>query len=124
MDESFKKQLEESGADVDVTLKRFMGNEAIYMKFIMKFLDDKNYDGIMEGIGTHDYAKAFGCAHSLKGVAGNLGLNPVYEVSSKITELLRDKQPEDVDLAALEDAGKQLEESYCRFQKIISENKQ
>ena len=42
MDEKFRKQLEENGADVDTTVKRFMGNEAIYMKFIMKFLDDDN----------------------------------------------------------------------------------
>ncbi len=35
MDAGFRKQLEENGADVDMTLKRFMGNEAIYMKFMM-----------------------------------------------------------------------------------------
>ena len=35
MDENFRKQLEENGADVEGTLKRFMGNEALYMKFIM-----------------------------------------------------------------------------------------
>ncbi len=124
MDSAFKKQLEESGADVDVTLKRFMGNEAIYMKFIMKFLDDKNYDGIKEGIEGHDYEKAFGCAHSLKGVSGNLGLNPVYEAASQITEILRDKKTEEINLEELGKAKERLEESYCRFQKIISENKQ
>lgn len=123
MDEVFKKKLEESGADVDVTLKRFMGNEAIYMKFILKFLDDKNYDAIMDSLEKQDYAGAFAGAHSLKGVSGNLGLNPVYEASSQITELLRDKQPEDVDTDKLNEVKKQLEESYCRFHEIISENK-
>ena len=29
--------MEENGADVATTLKRFMGNETIYLKFIMKF---------------------------------------------------------------------------------------
>ena len=48
MDEKFRKQLEENGADVDATLKRFMGNETLYMKFIMKFLDDKNFAGVKE----------------------------------------------------------------------------
>ena len=124
MDGTFKKQLEECGADVDVTLKRFMGNEAIYMKFIMKFLDDKNYEGIKEGVEGQDYEKAFACAHSLKGVAVNLGLNPVYEASSQITEILRNKKVEEIDLEELGKAKDMLEESYCRFQKIISENKQ
>ena len=36
MSQDLKKQLEENGADVNGTLKRFMNNDAIYMKFIMK----------------------------------------------------------------------------------------
>lgn len=122
MDQVFKKQLEEGGADVDITLKRFMGNEAIYMKFILKFLDDKNYDMIMDSLAKKDYAGAFAGAHSLKGVSGNLGLTPVYEASSSITELLRDKQDEEVDTTKLNEAREQLEESYCRLQKIIRDN--
>ncbi len=122
MDQVFKKQLEEGGADVDITLKRFMGNEAIYMKFILKFLDDKNYDVIMDSLSKKDYAGAFAGAHSLKGVSGNLGLTPVYEASSSITELLRDKQDEEVDVEKLNEAREQLEESYCRLQKIIRDN--
>lgn len=123
MDEGFKKQLEESGADVDVTLKRFMGNEAIYMKFILKFLDDKNYDAIMDSLDKKDYAGAFAGAHSLKGVSGNLGLTPVYEASSQITELLRDKPAEEVDTAKLKEVQDQLQKSYCRFQEIIKGQK-
>lgn len=119
MDEVFKKQLEESGADVDITLKRFMGNEAIYMKFILKFLEDKNYDMIMESLEKKDYAGAFAGAHSLKGVSGNLGLNPVYEASSQITELLRDKPAEEIDTQKLEETKDRLQKSYCRFQEII-----
>ncbi|MCM1126877.1 MAG: Hpt domain-containing protein [Lachnospiraceae bacterium] len=119
MDEGFKKQLEESGADVDVTLKRFMGNEAIYMKFILKFLDDKNYDVIMDSLDNKDYAGAFAGAHSLKGVSGNLGLNPVYEASSQITELLRDKSADEIDTVKLAEVQEQLRKSYCRFQEII-----
>lgn len=122
MDQVFKKQLEEGGADVDITLKRFMGNEAIYMKFILKFLDDKNYDVIMDSLSKKDYAGAFAGAHSLKGVSGNLGLTPVYEAASSITELLRDKKDEEVDAMKLNEAREQLEESYCRLQKIIRDN--
>lgn len=122
MDEVFKKQLEEGGADVDITLKRFMGNEAIYMKFILKFLDDKNYDVIMDCLEKKDYPGAFAGAHSLKGVSGNLGLNPVYEASSMITELLREKQDDEVDTEKLNEAKMQLEKSYCRFQEIIKQN--
>lgn len=121
MDEVFKKKLEESGADVDITLKRFMGNEAIYMKFILKFLEDKNYNIIMDSLEKKDYAGAFSGAHSLKGVSGNLGLTPVYELSSQITELLRDKSEQEVDTEKLEEARNGLQKAYCRFKEIIKE---
>ena len=34
MDQVFKKQLEEGGADVDITLKRFMGNPSLEVNTI------------------------------------------------------------------------------------------
>ena len=70
MDENFKKQMEANGVDVDATLKRFMGKEAIFMKFIMKFADDQNCRQIRDGLENRDVQAAFDRAHSLKGVAG------------------------------------------------------
>lgn len=122
MDENFKKQLEENGADVDTTLKRFMGNEKIYLKFLMKFLDDKNYEAIENGLDQSNYEAAFAGAHSLKGVAGNLGLNPVYEAASEMSELLRNAQNCGVDTEKLQEAKAKLKESYFCFRKIIEEN--
>lgn len=122
MDENFRKQLEENGADVDMTLKRFMGNETIYLKFIRKFLDDKNYEAIETSLAQNDYEAAFAGAHSLKGVAGNLGLNPVYEAASEISELLRNVKSTGIDAEELQEAKAKLEERYFKFQKIIEEN--
>lgn len=122
MDENFRKQLEENGADVDTTLKRFMGNETIYLKFIRKFLDDKNYEAIETSLAQNDYEAAFTGAHSLKGVAGNLGLNPVYEAASEMSELLRNVKSTGVDAEELQEAKAKLEERYFKFQKIIEEN--
>lgn len=126
MDADFRRQLEENGADVDMTLKRFMGNEAIYMKFIMKFLDDKSYGNIKESLGKCDYEEVFKSAHTLKGVTANLGLDPITSVSSQMCELLRGKsnQDGDVDTDQLNELWEQLEEVYGRFQKILIDNKQ
>ncbi|MCM1159797.1 MAG: Hpt domain-containing protein [Roseburia sp.] len=123
MDEKFRKQMEENGANVATTLERFMGNEALYMKFIMKFLDDKNFGDIVESLEKNDYEGAFNGAHALKGVTANLGLDPINAAAAQITELLRNKQPQDVDLEKLDESKKQLEEAYNRFQKILAENK-
>ncbi len=123
MDEKFRKQMEENGANVDTTLERFMGNEALYMKFIMKFLDDKNFGDIMESLEKSDYEGAFNGAHALKGVTANLGLDPINAAAAQITELLRNKQAQEVDVEKLNETRKQLEEAYIRFQKILAENK-
>ncbi|MBD5544473.1 MAG: Hpt domain-containing protein [Lachnospiraceae bacterium] len=123
MDEKFRKQMEENGANVDTTLDRFMGNEALYMKFIMKFLDDKNFEALVENIDKGDYEGAFNSAHALKGVTANLGLDPINESAAQITELLRNKKAEEVDVEALKKCEEQLEKDYSRFQNIIAENK-
>lgn len=123
MDEKFRKQMEENGADVDTTLKRFMGNEALYMKFIMKFLDDKNFDGVKENIEKKDYESAYVSAHTLKGVTANLGLDPVYQVVTQISDMLKGKAPEEIDTERLNALEKQLEEEYSRFIRILEENK-
>lgn len=119
MDENFRKQMEDNGADVAGTLKRFMGSEAMYMKFIMKFLDDKNSAGIKENMEKHDYGAAFASAHALKGVTANLGLDPVNAKAAEISELLRNKQPEEVDEAKVNELVVQLEEARIRFCKIL-----
>lgn len=119
MDERFRKQLEENGADVDTTLKRFMGNEAMYMKFLMKFSDDRNYDSIMENMKKQDYEAVFNGAHTLKGVSANLGLNPVFTASSHITEMLRGYHGQSIDMDKLNEYTIQLQEAYGCFRRIL-----
>lgn len=121
MDDNFRKRLEENGADVDTTLKRFMNNEKLYLKFIFKFLDDGNYNGIQENIAKQNYKAVFEYAHSLKGVSSNLGLDPITEDVVQLTEQVRNKEPEEVDAEKVAELGKKLEESYTRFCKLIGE---
>jgi len=123
MDEKFRKQLEENGADVDTTLKRFMGNEAMYMKFLMRFPDDRNYDCIIENVKNCDYDAVFNGAHTLKGVSANLGLNPVYNASSQITGLLRGRMEHPVDVVKLNEYTGQLKAAYGCFRKILDNYK-
>ncbi|MCI9662559.1 MAG: Hpt domain-containing protein [Lachnospiraceae bacterium] len=119
MDENFRKQLEENGADVEGTLKRFMGNEALYMKFIMKFLDDKNFEGIKSNLEKNDFEGAYVSAHTLKGVTANLGLNPVYGVATQISDMLKGKAPGEIDREKLEALKDQLAAEHSRFVQLL-----
>lgn len=120
MDEKLKCQLEENGADVAGTLRRFMGNEAIYRKFLGKFCADPNYEDLVRNLEQKNYEEAFKCAHTLKGVAANLGLNPLCRAVSDLTEELRNKTPESIDEAAVTAKLEKTVAAYNVFYKIIN----
>lgn len=119
MDELLKQQLIDNGADVEGTLHRFMGNEALFLKFLMKFKDDTNYAGLTENLDQGNYEEAFKYAHTLKGVSANLGLDPICRPVSALTELLRGKTASEVDLGQVAEQRAILGEAYVRFMKLI-----
>lgn len=122
MSELLKQKLKENGADVEGTLHRFMNNDALFLKFILKFKDDQNYAILKKHLDDKNYEEAFKAAHTLKGVSANLGLNPIFERASAVTELLRGKDASEVDAAKVEEEKNALEEAYQRFIRIIEEN--
>lgn len=121
MEESYKAKLKESGADVDATLKRFMGNESMYLKFLKKFPGDQNYQNLGTCLEAENYDDAFRYAHTLKGVAANLGLVPVQTAVSGLVEELRGKQPGEVDAVKVDAIWQELKKVYEKFVEVINE---
>ncbi|MEG2000445.1 MAG: Hpt domain-containing protein [Evtepia sp.] len=83
------EQLKEYGADIDGTMGRFLGDIDLYRTCFTTFLDDEAFAQLGAALAEDDYAKAFESAHTLKGIIGNMGLTPLYEVICKIVEDLR-----------------------------------
>lgn len=75
------------GGDWD-GIKRRLGNDALIAKLSLKFLSAKEYSEIGDAINNRDWEKAFLNAHTLKGVALNLGYNELAKAASALTELL------------------------------------
>ncbi|MBD5518838.1 MAG: Hpt domain-containing protein [Lachnospiraceae bacterium] len=122
MDDKFRQQLEENGADVETTLKRFMGNDAIYQKFLGKFPADPNYTNLGSNIEAGAFEEAYKCAHALKGVVGNLGLTPIFNKVSDLVEELRNKAADEVDAARANELWQEIKTVYEKFIVIINEN--
>lgn len=122
MDSNLRRQLEENGADVETTLKRFVGNDAIYIKFLKKFPDDPNYGKLGESMEKEDFEEAYKCAHALKGVVGNLGLTPIFEKVSNLVEELRGKKSEEVNADSANAEWQEVKTAYETFIGIIREN--
>lgn len=68
MNEKLKEQLRQAGVDVEKAVERFMGNEDLYWKFALRFLEDKNTQMLSEALEKQDVKEAFAAAHNLKGV--------------------------------------------------------
>jgi len=88
--------LKNLNVDIDTLLRRFSGNEALTKRFLLKFPDDKTYEGLKEGVDNGDNATVLAKAHALKGIALNLGLDNLGNQSSDLVEYLRAGQVEDV----------------------------
>lgn len=86
---SFKAIFEAYGANYAATMPRFVGKEALYMRFLTMFFADDSYETLGSMLAAQDWKAAFEAAHTLKGVAGNMGLTPLYDVVCTLLELLR-----------------------------------
>ena len=75
--------------DVDGTIERFAGNTDLYEKYIRLFLEEKSYFQLEDAVKNLDYTEAENNVHALKGLAGNLGINSVYNASCLMLKELR-----------------------------------
>lgn len=121
MNVELKEQLIEYGASVDEAIKRFMGKEDLYEKFVFKFLSDQSYHNLNEHLDAENYEEAFKDVHTMKGVAANLGLDPMGHPLVELTELLRNKTSKDeVDTEQVNLQREQLTTQYESFKEILA----
>ena len=64
-------------------------SQRLVEKFVRKFLDDQSYAELTAAMAAGDHDAAFRAAHTLKGLAANLGLVQLWQAASALTEALR-----------------------------------
>ena len=92
--------------DYNDALTRMM-SDALILRMITKFINGNSVNDMISFYEKKDYRFLFSSAHTLKGVAGNLSLTPLYEIACVITEATRNS-----DGANLDQEIKQLKETY------------
>ena len=85
-----KEAYEKLGGDYEGIIHRV--SESMILRLISMLLKDTSYSDICAGLEQKDYELAFRGAHTLKGVALNLGLTPLGDKASIMTEALRDRK--------------------------------
>ena len=76
------------GGDYADTLQRLC-NENMVKKFVKKYQDDPTCADLHNAALQQDWEAAFRGAHTLKGVAQNLGFERLYQAAAVLTEALR-----------------------------------
>lgn len=80
------------GSDVAPVLAR-IPSEKMLVRFVRMYAADPTYDQLLTAVAAEDWPTAFRAAHTLKGVAQNLGFDRLQATSSALSEALRGDRP-------------------------------
>ncbi len=75
--------------DLVGTLDRFGGSRALAVRFLKKFPQDTTFETLKAAVETKDHETVERTAHTLKGVAANLGLELVRADSDALVLAVR-----------------------------------
>ena len=108
---NFDEFLAELNINKEITLTRFAGMEKVLEKFLIKFSKDESIKKLEQAMNegkTEDFERA---AHTLKGLAANLGLDELSSEAAKCVQYLRQNN--------FEMAKNQYSLIYSEYERII-----
>lgn len=108
-------ELKEKGVELEPVLRRFLGKEEMYLKFLKRFLEDDSYRKMQNYLKEDDVEEAFKACHALKGVVTNLGLDGIMKTVIPVTEKLRAGS-----LEGILELQQQMEEEYETVVNILN----
>ena len=94
METAQKSELLAAGIDVDEAMGRFLGNETLFLKFLVRVPQDENYGKLQAAVEAVDWQTAVNAAHTLKGVCGNLSITPLYQLFTRQVDTFRAGDPQ------------------------------
>ena len=65
-------------------LLRLSNNKTLYIKFLKAFLSSNDFTALEEALSMKNYAEAINILHTIKGLTGNLYLDPLFELSAAL----------------------------------------
>ena len=86
-----------AGLDTNDGLARVGGNRKLYVKILRQFAEEQGRapDQVADALAKEDHALAERLAHTLKGVAGNIGAGGVQSAASALERVIRDRSNAD-----------------------------
>lgn len=84
---NLEKLYQEMGGDMADAVRR-LGSIAAVERFLRMFAGDDTFAMLQAAMSAGDARRAFRAAHTLKGLAANLGLVQLWQAASALTEAL------------------------------------
>ena len=94
MEDNTMDILRDAGFDVEGALARMSGKQALYLKMLGKFAQDKTFEKLSEYVEAAD-PKAGEAAHALKGVCASLGMTRFSEHCAVLQSIYQGKDKSD-----------------------------
>lgn len=88
VNEKLEKLYAEGNGDLQNVLGRMRSPERV-QKFLGFFVQDPTYDTLKSSIESQDWESAFRAAHTMKGVASDMGFLELSKAASDVTEEFR-----------------------------------
>jgi len=102
--------------EVESAKERFMGNNALFLKFLYEFPNRSLFGDLDNAIKAGDANTAFEVAHTMKGIAANLSLKAIAQPLHEVVEVLRKRElPSDEQWEALSQAYQRTVEDIARI---------
>ena len=109
--------MNELNMDSEKILRRCGGNSALLHKFMKKFIDDETFNKLAEALSNKQADEIEIQAHTLKGIAMNLGFDALGAKSAAIVECMRSN---DSECLCIEKAGPLFDSAREEHEKIIN----
>jgi signal transduction histidine kinase/DNA-binding response OmpR family regulator/HPt (histidine-containing phosphotransfer) domain-containing protein len=83
-----------AGLDVELGLRRVLGNKPMYLKMLRKFVASQQgaVDKALQALALGDWDTAVRTVHTTKGVCGNIGAVGVQDLAGQLEETLKEGQ--------------------------------
>ena len=116
----------ETTLDTKAGLSRVAGNQALYQKLLRQFAEQQATAGeqIRDALQRNETALAERLAHTIKGVAGNIGATQVQSTAGALEKAIRDGAPPDHLQSAIEHVTAALTPVMTEIRSLLGPNVQ